>query len=183
VTDELWEVQSNGDVFSTDLATLRSWIEEGRVGPEALVRKGNLPWLRASETPPLRGIAAVPAKVREAHVSLLRSKMPQVPTGIRRCPACAEEIQAAAVRCRHCGSSVMDSGWKGLLTDYSAATADHREHLWLALDDSQRSYLSTLLAQPPSVPTVAHARGCPFRLEPSPARGAMEQPTVAVAGA
>src|SRR5207245_2401276 len=50
---ELWQVEANGNIFDTNLAEIRTWIEEGAVLRMDRVRKGNLRWIEAGKVPSL----------------------------------------------------------------------------------------------------------------------------------
>lgn len=53
-TGSLYHVIVNGMAYPTDLATLRQWVQQGRVRPETLVGKGTMKPIPAREVPALR---------------------------------------------------------------------------------------------------------------------------------
>lgn len=53
-TGSLYHVIVNGMAYPTDLATLRQWIQAGRVRPDTLVGKGTMKPIPAREVPALR---------------------------------------------------------------------------------------------------------------------------------
>jgi hypothetical protein len=69
---EIWKVEVAGNVYDTDLETLKQWIIEGRVQPTSRVQKGTLPWNVARNVPALREVCAQ---------SPLPPQMPLMPNG------------------------------------------------------------------------------------------------------
>ncbi|MFQ3582340.1 MAG: heavy metal-binding domain-containing protein [Chloracidobacterium sp.] len=90
--DQAWTVNLNGQAYTTDLTTLRQWIAEGRVPPNAYVRKGELNWIPAHQAPELREVCAAappgavpqspPAKFQNLQQTLGRGKMKTIMTGL-----------------------------------------------------------------------------------------------------
>src|SRR5215470_13954562 len=60
-TQEIWQVEVNGQVYEADFAELTAWIAEGSLQPDDKVRRGNLRWIEAKKVPPL--VAFFNAKV------------------------------------------------------------------------------------------------------------------------
>lgn len=54
--DESWRVKIQGKEYTTTFAELAQWLLEGRVGPTDPVQRGDLPWVRVREAPPLNGL-------------------------------------------------------------------------------------------------------------------------------
>ena len=54
--EPVWQVNIDGQVYETELETLKRWIAEGRVLADRQVRKGTLSWIAASRVPALRGL-------------------------------------------------------------------------------------------------------------------------------
>lgn len=166
MASEEWEVQTGGRDYSVALDTLEAWIREGRVQGTDLVRKGTLPWRSVQTTPQLRGVTANPELVQRARAEAMRSSIPAVPTGTRACPACAEQVQAAALKCRYCGTSIPDPEWVRLVTAYSECDAPTRQLYWDAMDDPQRERLKLLLTPSEATaslnrPVAPGALSCP----------------------
>jgi Uncharacterized conserved protein (DUF2367) len=53
---DLWRVRLKGEDYTLTLAELVQWLIEGRVGPIDPVQRGNLPWVRVCDAPPLNGL-------------------------------------------------------------------------------------------------------------------------------
>lgn len=53
---ETWQVMTGGELFESDLESLKQWVADGGVLPTDKVRKGNLRWIEASRVPALRPI-------------------------------------------------------------------------------------------------------------------------------
>lgn len=60
---EIWQVHTHGEVFETDLETLRHWVGEGYVTRTDKVKKGSLTWIEAGRAPALRRIFTGEEKV------------------------------------------------------------------------------------------------------------------------
>ncbi|MEW6732580.1 MAG: B-box zinc finger protein [Acidobacteriota bacterium] len=56
MTNEIWQVVVGEEVYEADLETLKHWINEGRVHPNNLVKKGNLNWIEVQRVPALRTV-------------------------------------------------------------------------------------------------------------------------------
>ena len=52
-TQEIWQVDANGQIFETDFAEMTSWIDQGTLLRGDKVRKGNLRWIEAGRVPSL----------------------------------------------------------------------------------------------------------------------------------
>jgi uncharacterized membrane protein len=53
---ETWQVMTGGELFESDLESLKQWVADGGVQPTDKVRKGNLRWIEAIRVPALRPI-------------------------------------------------------------------------------------------------------------------------------
>lgn len=54
-SNEIWQVDVNGQVYEAALTELTDWIAEGSLLPQDKVRRGNLRWLEAGKIPVLHG--------------------------------------------------------------------------------------------------------------------------------
>jgi hypothetical protein len=54
MSQELWQVDIDGQIIDVELETLRQWVIERRVLENHKVKKSNLNWLEAGAAPPLR---------------------------------------------------------------------------------------------------------------------------------
>lgn len=54
-TNDVWQTEVNGQIYSTDLQGLAQWIAEGSLLPQDRVRRGNLRWIEARKIPALHG--------------------------------------------------------------------------------------------------------------------------------
>ncbi len=64
---------------------------------------------------------------------------------MKKCPYCAEEIQDDAVKCKHCGETLISPEWRTWVDRYTGLTATGRKESLRALDSSQRQYVARLL--------------------------------------
>ncbi len=53
INQEIWEVEANGEVRSTNFAEMTAWIGEGSLLRIDRIRKGNLRWIEAGKVPTL----------------------------------------------------------------------------------------------------------------------------------
>ena len=53
---EIWQVYTHGEIFETDMETLKQWVSDGYVTRTDKVKKGNLTWIEAGRAPALRRI-------------------------------------------------------------------------------------------------------------------------------
>ncbi len=85
MSDE-WQVNLNGQVYTTDLATLRQWMTQGRVPPQAYVRQGEQDWMPAAQVPELRDVPSrktpPPPKFQHLQQTLGRGRMKTIMTGL-----------------------------------------------------------------------------------------------------
>jgi len=65
---------------------------------------------------------------------------------VRTCPFCAEPIQGAAVKCKHCGEAVIDDHWREFAEQYTRSTGKTRQDLWAGLSEEQRVHFGAVLA-------------------------------------
>lgn len=80
-----WQVNLNGQVYTTDLDTLRQWMLQGRVPPQAYVRRGEQDWMPAGQVPELRDVPphkTPPPKFQNLQQTLGRGKMKTIMTGL-----------------------------------------------------------------------------------------------------
>jgi hypothetical protein len=54
-TQEIWQVDVNGQIYETNFEELTQWIAEGALLPQDKVRRGNLRWIDAGKVPALHG--------------------------------------------------------------------------------------------------------------------------------
>jgi hypothetical protein len=54
--EPIWQVNIDGQIYETELETLKRWISEGRVLATDSVRKGPLSWISANRAPALRSL-------------------------------------------------------------------------------------------------------------------------------
>lgn len=54
-TQEIWQVDVNGQIYEADFQELAQWIAEGSLLPQDKVRRGNLRWIDAGKVPALYG--------------------------------------------------------------------------------------------------------------------------------
>ncbi len=53
IIQEVWHVDANGQVFETNFGEMTSWIGDGSLLRQDMVRKGNLRWIEAGKVPSL----------------------------------------------------------------------------------------------------------------------------------
>jgi hypothetical protein len=73
---QVWQVMSEGQVYETDLETLKEWVAEGRVLPTDKVSKGSLSWIEARRAPVLRALFHAPDGALPASVSAQAARLP-----------------------------------------------------------------------------------------------------------
>jgi hypothetical protein len=67
---------------------------------------------------------------------------------VKECPFCAEAIQDDAVKCRHCGSTLVGSAadWQQYRLRYQRMTLDEQRQAWAKLSAAQQSQLQRVLS-------------------------------------
>ena len=55
-SQEIWQVESGGQIFETNFAELTTWINESSLLRIDRVRKGNLRWIEAGKVPSLAAV-------------------------------------------------------------------------------------------------------------------------------
>jgi len=61
---------------------------------------------------------------------------------MKTCPYCAEEIQEAAVKCKHCGEVVVGDEWRAFCERYSKLPPAQQKTEWEGLSPDQRTHFS-----------------------------------------
>lgn len=56
MSNEIWQVMIEGQVYEADTETLKSWALDGYVQPTDKIKKGTLSWTEARHVPLLRGV-------------------------------------------------------------------------------------------------------------------------------
>lgn len=83
---------------------------------------------------------------------------------MKPCPVCAEEIQDAAIRCRHCGADLVDAEIWELVRGWPQMDQAQREARWYAMTPERQETLRRALEVPPgAVPAPSQA---PVRQNP-----------------
>src|SRR5688572_15686507 len=77
---------------------------------------------------------------------------------MKKCPYCVEEIQDEAVKCRHCGQSLVSPRVRELSSRWASITQFERDEEWANLDSQQQRELTLALDEqatrrPPPAPT------------------------------
>lgn len=68
-TNEIWQVEIEGQIYEADTETMKSWVQGGYVQPGDKVKRGNLAWTEARNIPMIRNLLgagagqATPAQV------------------------------------------------------------------------------------------------------------------------
>jgi len=58
---------------------------------------------------------------------------------MKKCPACAEEIQDQALKCRFCGEILVDRHWRAFCEGFARLTQEEKTKEYAKLSDEQRS--------------------------------------------
>ncbi|RLE17760.1 MAG: hypothetical protein DRJ65_22335 [Acidobacteria bacterium] len=78
---------------------------------------------------------------------------------LKKCPACAEEVQEAALKCRHCGSLLISTEWKQIVVKWRQLPESDRARYWEDLTSEDRETLRAvheiLPSNPPSMAGMA----------------------------
>lgn len=90
--NEIWQVETNGQVFDAQLEEIASWIGDGSLLRIDRVRKGNLRWIEAGKVPALDKFfnakdstePPIPVVTVSSTEVLGRAKAPRTPDGDRR---------------------------------------------------------------------------------------------------
>lgn len=61
MSQPLWQIRIDRNIYEADTPTLRAWIQEGRVLPTDLVKFGAGDWMPVSQVPQFRGTPPAPA--------------------------------------------------------------------------------------------------------------------------
>lgn len=69
-----------------------------------------LAWSYAADPPPAAASASPPAPTPEDPFPSWRNGQPATVGETKKCPFCAEDVKAAAIKCKHCGSDLADRG-------------------------------------------------------------------------
>lgn len=64
--------------------------------------------------------------------------MQDSPTQHRSCPQCAEPIQAAAMKCRHCNSVVVPAQWRQTIGQWDMLPPQERAARWQSMTDTEK---------------------------------------------
>jgi predicted RNA-binding Zn-ribbon protein involved in translation (DUF1610 family) len=81
----------------------------------------------------------------------------------KKCPACAEEIQSAAVKCRFCGTILASPEWQRAVLHWRSLSETARTAYWESLTPAQRetfNSVNSVLTVPgvaTAIPTVQTA--------------------------
>lgn len=91
-SEEVWQVEVNGQIYETNLAELALWVDEGSLIPQDKVRRGNLRWLEAGKIPLLYGFFN--AKERGVPISVSPTTV-DLPAIVEKAAAQPENFAAA----------------------------------------------------------------------------------------
>src|SRR5687767_6928893 len=64
---------------------------------------------------------------------------------MKRCPHCAEEIQDAALVCKHCGRDVTPDGVRRTAARWGVMKQAERDSTWAVMPEAERQMLTALL--------------------------------------
>lgn len=87
---------------------------------------------------------------------------------MKRCPSCAEEIQDAAILCRHCGRSMVPSHIATLAARWGSMREKERAKAWEQLAADEGAMLTAALQTPQAYQPVAAAAVVRERQQRSP---------------
>lgn len=55
-TNEIWQVEIEGQIYEADTETMKAWVQDGYVQPGDKVKRGNLAWTEAKNIPMIRNL-------------------------------------------------------------------------------------------------------------------------------
>jgi predicted RNA-binding Zn-ribbon protein involved in translation (DUF1610 family) len=68
----------------------------------------------------------------------------------KKCPVCAEDIQAAALKCRFCGNIPVTPEWEQIVRSWRALPEGDRQQYWQSLTPEQREMFNWVNSALPS---------------------------------
>ena len=101
----------------------------------------------------------------------------------KKCPACAEEIQATALKCRQCGTVLATLEWQAAVLGWRALPEPMRSQYWNSLPLEQREVFTAVNAILPAAPAPLTVSATAPRPPRSAKRGRSAPVWLAVLGA
>ncbi|HYP54371.1 MAG TPA: hypothetical protein VEQ42_12560, partial [Pyrinomonadaceae bacterium] len=159
---EIWQVYTHGEVFETDVETLRHWVSEGYVKRTDKVKKGSLTWIEAGRAPALRRIFTGEEKA-EAPAAKSAPPQQQQPT-----PAPGAHAHAAEPHPHASESGAQGYAFVGLPTEILAGASEQAFGAAPTPEPARESFDPPPVFQPTPLADERAPRACHFHPESAP---------------